>query len=102
MIWAFFENTQADRNNASKLRFAAVVCVVLKLDGTGLVYGQEGGMRLEEIADNPQDPNLGNIIVVTCKTKASQPGETQLPVVVNTGTVAGTRTLIRGLNTPGV
>lgn len=102
VVFSMFENDQAHRNNVSKLRFAPVVAIIYKNDGLGQVYGNDQGMYLLELVDLPQDPNTGNILVVTVGTKGTQPGESQLPVVVDAGTPATTLALIESLTIAGV
>lgn len=99
--FAVFEQDQATRNNISKLRFAPIVAIVYRNGGTGLVYGSEIGMRLEELIEAPQDPNTGGIMQVTVKTKDTAPGEPSLPIVIDAGDATSTKTLIEGLTTPG-
>lgn len=101
VIMTVFEKDQASRNNVSKTRFAPVVVIIYRNDGTGLVYGSENGMRMEEIVDNPQDPNNSDIIL-TLKTQATSPAESNLPIVIDAGDAASTKALIEGLTTPGV
>lgn len=96
-----FEQTQQARTNISKMRFAKVVAIVYLNSGIGLVYGGNIGMRLNEIMDNPQDPNMGGSLGFVLRTKDTDPGEPDLPQVIDTGDPTTTKTLIEGLTTPG-
>jgi len=102
VVFSVFQNEQADRNNVSKMRFAPLVAIIYKNDGLGQVYGNDQGMYLLDLVDLPQDPNTGNILVVTIGTKGTQSGESQLPVVIDAGTPATTLALVESLTTAGV
>lgn len=101
MKMPIFASDQASRNNFSKLRGAPVVAVIMRNDGTGLVYGAGGGMYLTEWIDQPQSPETGSIIWLTVATKETQAGEPYQPVVLDAGTPAATQAIFDAMITPG-
>lgn len=95
-------NTQAGRNEISKMRFAQVVAIVLRKDGTGVVYGDTQALVLTDLLDTPNDPDLGGVIQATIATDPDIAAEPDLPVTIFITDATTTRALVRGLTTPGV
>ena len=101
LIFSVFENDQLAVNAIDKLRFAPVVAIVYQNSGTGLVYGETGGMYMTNIEHAPASPDLGAVRRVTIATTDRQPAEPYQPRTIDAGTPASTLALIQGLTTPG-
>jgi hypothetical protein len=97
-----FDLTQASRDNAADMRFAKVVAIYEKIDGTARLYGEKIGMRLSDWQENDGDPAFGNILQFILKTPDNDPPESEVPVTIDAGDQASTRTLLDGLTTIGV
>ncbi len=93
--------TQVAKNNIGKMRFTSVVILILKLDGTGEIYGQEQGMKLVDTTYNPQDPGLGSVIPITLKVSDKVSGESHLPAQIEAAS-GTTKDLLESLETIGV
>ena len=101
MTLPVWDLSQAMRNNIEAMQKAPVVAVVMLNAGIGRVYGKDGGMKLTSQTDNPQDPNLGNMIQLVLETKDTQPGETKKPLNINAGDEITTLALIEGMTVVG-
>ena len=95
------DNTQAGRNQFSKMRFAGCVGIVLRKDGTGIIYGETQGLFLTDLQDNPADPDLGGIIQPTIATDPDSSPEPALPRTIWITDAETTRALVRSLTTVG-
>jgi len=96
-----YDLSNDSRTNASKMRFAKVVAIYQKVDGTGRVYGSDQGMRLSDWQENDSDAALGNILQFILKTPDNDAPEKEVPLTIDAGDAASTTTLIDGLTTPG-
>lgn len=96
-----YDLSNDSRTNVSKMRFAKVVAIIEKVDGTARLYGEGTGMRLSDWQENDSDATLGNILQFILKTPDNDSPEKEVPVTIDAGTQADTRTLLDGLTTPG-
>jgi hypothetical protein len=97
-----YDLDQAGLTNLGNIRFQKVVAIILRNDGTGLLYGEGVGMLLEDFQYNPGDAGTSGLAQFVLKTPSDEPPENEPPVVIFDTDKATTKTLIEGLTTPGV
>lgn len=96
-----FDISQTSRINIAKIRFQKVVAIFMRLDGTGMVFGGDVGMRLSGWTDNPSDVN-GNTLQFIMKTPDNDSPEIYPYTSIDAGDAVTTKALIESLETPGV
>lgn len=79
-----------------------VVAVIYKKNGTGEVYGDEQGLKLQTNTANVNDPSIGAVLPVQLATSPRVAPETRPPVDVFKTDIATTKALIETLNVVGV
>ena len=70
-----FDVSQSSRNNLATMRFAKVVAIVQKVDGTGMVLGYEQGLLMSDYQENLSDASVSNLINFIVKTPDSEAPE---------------------------
>lgn len=96
------DSDQATKNNVEAMMRGLVVCIVMKKDGTGEIYGREQGLKLVATTYNPQSPEMGATIPIELLTPADSAKETKMPVTIDAGDEATTLAMIDALTIPGV
>lgn len=94
--------TKQDQKNALlAMDGDGVVAVIYKKNGTGEVYGDEQGLKLQTNTANVNDPALGAVIPVQLMSSPRVAPETRPPVDVFKTDIPTTKALVESLNVAG-